>query len=195
MRQRVIAATALAALALAWLMQSVYGQREARRVARRQAAQVANGQPLPIRKSSLPRPYLGARFLAAAQTPPRPWVTVLLGLNLDANTQTLYQQMATLLSGVTAVPNDRVNYDSAVINDIANWQASLSNVQSDGSGGHAVTLRVGPVIAEGKWFGSSGTMASDYTEIYHVDSKNNITYVGFTDPNGSAGQEPVFSLH
>jgi len=196
MRSRTVATAA--ALGFAYLMTSVYGQRAPRRATPARAVPAARGEPVPIRKDSIPKSRTPGRpkFLAqTAPTPPTPWVTVISGLTLDANTRTLYQQMANLVSGFTAVPNDRVNYYSAVINDIANWTGSLTSVQSTAQGGYVVTVLVVGEVAEDKLYGSSGCLITDYSEIHNLDANNNVTYAGFTDPDGLAGARPANSIN
>lgn len=82
--------------------------------------------------------------------PPRPvWdVGVDWSLQLDPDTQALYQRMADLLSGVTTVPNDRLNYYSAVNKPpdwvIERWSGLVTNVQPAAGGGYTVTVTANP---------------------------------------------------
>jgi len=187
MRPRTVAVATVAALGLALLINSVYGQRSPRR-ARKTPAPAAGPQ---MKHAFAPE----LRAVAAAdQTPPVPWVSVDWSLTLNASDQALYQRMATLLSGVTAVPNDRLNYYSAVINDIGSWGGLVSIVQSDNNGGYVVTVPVSGCVLSGHLGGSSMTLFTDYSELYHIDANNNVTYAGFLDPNGWAGSMPGMSV-
>ena len=122
------------------------------------------------------------------QTPPIPWVTVDWGLTLDADTQSLYQQMATLLSNYTAVPLDRANYFAEYIDNIGSWGGMVNSVQGDG-GGYVVTVSVEGFIDQDQLDNDeTGSLPmilfANYAEIYHVDSMNNVTYVGHPIPAG-----------
>ena len=130
----------------------------------------------------------------ADEPPPAPWVEVDWGLTLDLDSQVLYQQMADLISGVTAVPTDRVNYYSAVIDSVSSWAGGVMDVQAVGNS-YVVTVQVDPLFAEGSRVGSSASVLSDYSEIYCVDADNTVTYLGFSDPNGWAGQAPCVVVY
>ena len=137
-------------------------------------------------KGAAQRAFGGIR--AADDPGPTFPVTVDFTLTLDANTQALYQQMATALSGYTTVPNDRINYYSAFNNwadyQISGWVGMVQNVQSI-DGGNVVTVGVVPQFTN-----ASSIVVNDYSEQYFVGNDGRITYQGFTDPNGWAGQSP-----
>ena len=105
-------------------------------------------------------------------------VNVSSALELDAETEAVYQQMADDLTLVNAVPNDRVIYYSGIGNN-GNWRGSVSSV-SPVPGGANVTVIVGP--------DSEASYASDYSELYFIDGLGNATYLGFSDPEGTSGQ-------
>lgn len=172
MRNRIYAV--VIALGVISLMTSVYGQRESRSAPRRQPAKATRQRPAPFRdgtvpsqgraisyvidlpqgfmqsgKHSSPSPHFAAAVMPAGQTAAAPWVTVWSMAPPAAQVQATYQQMATLISGYTAVPGDRTNYYSAVINDVDHWTGSLSNVQAAPGGGYTVTVMVGPIFADG----------------------------------------------
>ena len=116
-------------------------------------------------------------------------------LNLDANTFALYQQMATTLSAVTDVPNDRLNYYSAVnqppVYQILGWEGMVSTVQAN-NGGYLVGVSVVPYLsAEG---GAGVVSNSDYLETYQI-TNGVVQYVGSADPQSLAGQMPVVDIY
>jgi len=127
--------------------------------------------------------------------PPRPWLRVDFTLQLDAPTAALYQQMVTLMGGYTAVPNDRLNYFSAVLNNpdfvLERWGGLLSNVQPNPMGGYLLTVKIGPQLSSP----TSQPMIFNwnYGEQFSVDANNNIQYVGFLDPDNGAGKLPGMS--
>ena len=173
MRFRQIAVTALVFLGVAVLLNSVHVH----------GGKVTKKKGGPVMKQSL-TPLSPVRVVNVVGTP---WVTVDWGLTLDANHQALYQNMATLLSGVAAVPQDRDNYYSVIINDVGSWLGMVSDVQAANGGGYVVTVSVSPLISPGSLYGDATGVGGDYSEIYHVDVNNNVTYSGFTDPEGMAG--------
>jgi hypothetical protein len=111
-------------------------------------------------------------------------------MNLDPTTQALYQQMATTLTGYAVVPNDRTNYFSALNNNpdfqFNYWTGVVLNVQAV-AGGNLVTVGVDPVFTNR----ASVLTPCDYSEQYLVGNDGSITYQGFSDPNGYAGQMPT----
>jgi len=154
---------------------------------------------LNIQRSSIPRGssprHLTAGFTPPSQTNPAGWVTVDPSLSLDAQTRALYQRMATDVSGYAAVPNDRANYYSSVINDVGYWGGMLVNVRASPQGGYVASVLVRPTIADGQLYGSSTVIISDYSETYYVDANDNVTYGGFSDPNGWAGMDCVGGIY
>lgn len=123
-----------------------------------------------------------------------PWsVSVDFTLNLDPQSQALYQQMATAISAYIGVPNDRLNYYSAVNNPpnwvIGGWGGLVHDVEPDGNGGYVVTVLVNPDLSATP-YGTGVTISTDYSERYSVDANNNVQYLGFLDPGGWAGQQP-----
>lgn len=104
-------------------------------------------------------------------------------LDLNNQQETLYQQMATLMSGYTTVPQDRTNFYSGVSGTytINGWGGVLNNVKQQSNGTYLLTITVSPFIAQ-------GVILTDYQEQYSVDANNNVTYAGFLDPLGWAGE-------
>ena len=194
---KVAVAAILGPLSLAFVLGVVRAQRVNPSRASRTGA--AASKPKAVAKHALndvkakKAPAQGARggkLVALDQQPPFWDVGVDWGLQLDAETQALYQQMANLFSTVNAVPNDRLNYYSAV-NDppnwtIQNWTGLVTGVAANGDGTYQVTVTANPCFAQS----TTLVILSDYSEIYHVDQNNNATYVGFSDPNNWAGTIP-----
>ena len=187
---KIAAAVTLGCSSLVFAMSIVQAQRV--KPARQALAGAALPKPKAVPKHAVRGGAVAAQppVMAAAADTPFWNVTVLWSLNLDGPTQALYQQMANLLSGVNAVPNDRLNYYSAV-NDpptwvIQSWSGMVSNVVANPDGSYQVTVTANPLFA-GQ---SSLSLLSDYSEIYNIDQDNNINYVGFSDPNNWAGTIP-----
>lgn len=198
------AASLVAVFVVAGSLGSVRGQRAKSTRPNSSARKEMVGTPSPkpepshlilnIPTKDLPSSLLPPKPAPAAAQPQPFWrVSVSWGLQLDANTQALYQHMADLLSGVTAVPNDRLNYYSAVNRPpdwvIGGWTGMVTDVQPSVGGGHVVTVTANPVFPD--W--TSVTIFSDYSEHYNIDQFNNIVYVGFSDPNNWAGKMPGFA--
>jgi hypothetical protein len=191
----ILAATVLAFLAgMVMLGRDRLGAQVARPVSR-----VTKPSPTDLTKTSkrLKRPSLnGGRIpLAEDDQPPAFCVVVDPTLNLTPDQQALYQQMATDLQDVAAIPNDRLNYYSAVNNPpnyvIRGWGGTVQNVQPDCCGGYLVTVFVKPHLSTTAYGNSTIILTSDYCEIYQVT--NDVPqYVSFTDPAGLAGQMPDF---
>jgi hypothetical protein len=74
---------------------------------------------------------------------------------------------------------------------MSGWGGVVYNVQSQAGGGYLVTLWVNPFFSASP-YGTTITIGSDYSEQYYVDASNIVHYRGFLDPNGWAGQEPMF---
>lgn len=181
MRWRMIA---MVATGLALTMTSVRAQRAGRPTTAR-----VDPSAGPCRKQ-IQASAAPAQF-ATAQSSPSPWVSVEWGLTLDVNTRALYQHMADVLSAVTAVPNSRLNYYSAVVNDIAGWSGMVTNVQAVAGGGYSVTISVEANPAAGSQYGDAAKFYSDYSETYHIDVNNNVTFAGSDDPEGLSGLVPA----
>jgi len=128
--------------------------------------------------------------------PPRPWLRVDFTLQLDAQTAALYQQMVTLMGAYTAVPNDRLTYFSAVLNNpdyvLEKWGGLLSDVQPNPMGGYLLTVRVRPQLSSPT--NQPTIFRWTYREQFAVDANNNIQYLGFLDPENAAGKMPQMSL-
>lgn len=118
-------------------------------------------------------------------------------LQLDQNTQNLYQQMASILDGSSFVPADRRNYYSAYVNSntetIHGWSSWLQNVAPN-CNGYIVTITVIPTMSSSNAGGCTILDGSSYFEQYEV-TNGQAQYVGFIDPNGTAGQQfPMIGL-
>jgi len=74
---------------------------------------------------------------------------------------------------------------------ISGWGGLVHDVEPDGNGGYLVTVFVNPFFSASP-YGTAVTIATDYSEQYYVDASNIVRYRGFLDPNGWAGQEPMF---
>lgn len=121
-------------------------------------------------------------------------VTVDWGLQLDAPTQALYQQLADLFSTLTTVPADRTNFYSALAQQrpdliINGWNGMLTNVQTNPDGTYTVTVTAIPSFSNATQL----TVLSLYSERYSVDQNMNVTYLGFLDPENLAGTLPAMS--
>ena len=173
-------------------------------------AQAQIGQrPLPgvrlQRKSDLMPQGARARMMRAivsgrvdGDPPPDPFpVAIDPTLNLDPDTQALYQQMATALDGYAAVPNDRLNFYSAINNPpnsaVTCWGGFVEDVQPAAGGGYQVTVAVTASTATSDLGPRTlPAMAGPYYELYNVNG-GVIQYLGFQDPRNVAGQPPVYS--
>ena len=119
-------------------------------------------------------------------------VSVDWGLTLDDDTQQLYQQMADLLTTVTDIPADRLNYYSAVNNAewvIGGWNGMVDNVQPAAGGGYLITVSAVPYFPDR----TQVAIYSEYTEQYLIN-QGTMTYVGFQDPNHLAGTMPPWCI-
>jgi len=153
------------------------------------------GPPSPVPKKVL-GPQKGFVGVAPLVAGGNTWsVRVDWTLNLNNQQEALYQQMTTLLSNNTTIPQDRLNYYSAVNNPptyvISGWGGVLTNVQQQGNGTYLLTVSVCPFFSAAALFGSSTEVFTDYSEQYSVDANNSLSYVGFLDPKGWAGQMPA----
>ncbi len=115
-------------------------------------------------------------------------------LQLDAQTQLLYQQMATTLDGYANVPDSRVTYYGAVNNQgnysIAGWGAFVEGVQSDGNGGYNVNLSVTPSVIDSTYGLNTIIFDLNYSESYNINN-GVINYLNSADPGGQSGQLPI----
>ncbi|MGC8642776.1 MAG: hypothetical protein ACP5XB_23195 [Isosphaeraceae bacterium] len=137
----------------------------------------------------LPAQPAAAMLMAAAMQGQPVWsVDVLSGLNLDQQDQQLYQNMATVLTGVSAIPVPRATFWSAVAPSINGWLGSVSDVVPDGLGGNLVTVLAGPTLSTGV------TPILDYAEQWDVDANGNPTFVQILDPEGQSGQAPAMVI-
>ena len=134
-------------------------------------------------------------FAAHDAAPSQPvWaVNVLSSLGLDGVQQQLYQNMANVLSNVAAIPASRTAYWSALDNPpgstIDGWYGSVTSVTPDGNGGNLVTVLTAPYITLQSE--DSPVADGDYSEQWDIDANNNATFVGSSDPNGTAGLYPT----
>ena len=116
--------------------------------------------------------------------------------NLDPNTAQLYQTLASVLNGSLRVPNDRLNYYSAVNsqNDcqILGWEGIVTGVAPNANG-YLVTLDVHPYLGSVTDGASAFVVSGDYSEQYQVNNDGSFQYTGFLDPQGLAGQLPAIS--
>ena len=124
-----------------------------------------------------------------------PWaVTVDWSLTLNADDTTLYQKMATAVSGYANIPGDRTSFYSSLNNPpnlvINGWSGMVNNVQTADGGGYVVTVAVFPDLTTAA-YGEHTTVSSEYSEQFGVDSNGNVTYMTFLDPAGMAGQMPA----
>jgi hypothetical protein len=117
-------------------------------------------------------------------------------LNLDQATQQLYQNMVNILNGYTGVPNDRLNYYSAIVNadgySVGVWTGGISSVQPN-CNGYLVTVLVTPAFSSPDYGPVGVPVDSDYSEQYQVFNDNTFQYVGSLDPQGLAGQMPAIA--
>ena len=182
-------------MGLAFLMTSVYGQRESRRAGTR-PPRMRPGPPMK-------QPIFAVRpkemLMAADQLPPPPWVTVAWNLRLDDATQALYEQMATLASNYIDVPVDRANYYSDFMTNIGSWGGMVTEVQGDANGGYVVKVSVEGLIDQVQLDNDAAdilptTLYGNYSEIYYVDAMNNITYTGPSIPDGSPPHLPLVGI-
>jgi hypothetical protein len=115
-------------------------------------------------------------------------------LALDPNSAALYAQMGTLVSGFPAVPNDRMNYYAAVSLPpdyvISGWAGLVTDVSPINNGGYVVTISVTPLLATIA-YGDPTVVSTNYSEQFSVDGNNSVTYLGFLDPLGLSGQDPM----
>jgi hypothetical protein len=105
----------------------------------------------------------------------------------------IYQQLATDISGFATIPNDRLNYYSAINSPpdstIGGWNGLIQNVQANDCG-YVVTVFVTPNLSTTDFGGATVICVSDYCETYQV-TNDIVQYLGFTDPNGLGGQSPM----
>lgn len=140
----------------------------------------------------IPKNVEVAPMMLALDAPGSPFfnVDVDWSLQLSQADQTLYQQMATDLCAVTAVPAARTTFFSGVTGyQMNSWGGMVQNVVTNGDGTHTVTVSVAPILSNGD---GSETTASvpdgGYTEQYNIDQKHVATYLSSQDPLGLAGQ-------
>ncbi len=121
-------------------------------------------------------------------------VTILWTLNLNQNQQNLYEEMALVLSSYTTVPQDRLDYYSAVNSPpgsvINGWSGVLTNVQAEAGGSYLVTVLVSPYLSTAT-YGAVTSVDTDYSEQFTINANDQVTYVGFLDPLGYAGETPT----
>jgi hypothetical protein len=125
--------------------------------------------------------------------PPDFWVTYDNQVIVDPNAQQLYQSMGNILTGWAGLPNDRLNYYSAVDNNndcvINGWQGIISNVEAN-CNGYLVTVAVVPLLASDTYGTTAVVMDSDYSEQFQVFKDSTFEYIQSLDPLGLAGQMP-----
>jgi len=182
------------AVATVSLVTAAWVQTQARPPRRGVAVRAKGDVPEPkLTGAPVGRMHLGIIARDFGDPPPDPFeVIVDPDLNLDPNTQALYQQMAATLDGYAAVPQDRLNFYSA-LNNIAAWGGVVEDVQPNG-GGYLVTVNVNAVLSPGdNGLVSFVAMPGPYSEIYQV-TNGVIQYMGFNDPQNAAGQQPVYEV-
>jgi hypothetical protein len=136
----------------------------------------------------LPAQPAGAMLIAASQQDQPVWaVNVLSSSNLDQQDQQLYQNMANVLTGVSAIPGARTSFWSAVGPSITGWGGSVSSVVPDGLGGNFVTVLTDPNLSTGE------VPFLNYSEVWDVDANGNATFVQSLDPDGVSGQMPMMA--
>ena len=147
------------------------------------------------RRGSSARPIVkgeevpGGMLLPNADPAQPVWaVNVLWSLDLDPQDQLLYQNMANVLTGVSAIPGPRATFWSAIAPSITGWGGGVSDVVPDGLGGYLVTVRTGPFVTLPD--GTSPIAVLDYSEQWHVDANNNPTFVQSLDPYDESGGMP-----
>jgi len=152
------------------------------------AATPKSRYPRPIKPGTVVMKQANPPILRAQAEPAPPFfnISVAWSLELDQAQQTLYGQMATILSGVTDVPPSRTNYYSDV-GPIDSWKGMVNSVITT-NGINTVNVAVFPILTGN----DSTSVVSDYSEQYSIDQNNVVTYLGFTDPNGWAGQTPAY---
>jgi hypothetical protein len=146
--------------------------------------------PQPIKPGTVITKKANPPIIRALADPVRPFfdVSVDWSLKLDQSRRTLYGRMATVLSGVTALPKDRTNYYSGV-GQVSRWTGMVNSVTTN-NGINTVNVSVFAKLAAI----DSATLLSDYSEQYSIDQNNVVTYLGFTDPNGWAGSTPMIII-
>ena len=129
-----------------------------------------------------------------------PWaVTVDWSLTLNAADTTLYQKMATAVSGYANIPGDRTSFYSSLNNPpnlvINGWSGMVNNVQTAAGGGYVVTVAVFPDLTTAA-YGEHTTVSSEYSEQFGVDSNGNESHVTFSKliPGAAQSCTGVFSV-
>jgi hypothetical protein len=158
----------------------------------------------PRRRSASPHPHVSGTVIPKDAQPtlePRMAVTGLVApawdvtvdwsLQLADQDATLYRQMATNIGADADIPADRTNYYSMVVNQpgfaVNGWTGMVNSVVADGNGGYLVTVSVFPLLSSDQ-YGTPTQIASDYSERSVVAGDGTVTYLGFLDPQGLAGQ-------
>ena len=134
---------------------------------------------------------VGSMALASARQDPPSFddLTVDWGLTLDQDQQLLYEEMIAVLGGVTTVPNDRGAFYSALNGQIAGWSGMVTDV-TENNGVSIVTVLVAPYL-DTPMFNVDG----NYSEQYAVDQNNDVTYLGFLDPDNASGLDPSIDIN
>ena len=111
----------------------------------------------------------------------------------DPTQRQLYQSLADVLNGWQQIPNDRLNYYSAVDNQngyaITGWQGIITTVQPNNNG-YSVTVSITPTLTTDAAGSQSVPMTADYSEVFQVNHDNTFQYTGFLDPQRLAGHLP-----
>lgn len=119
-------------------------------------------------------------------------VSVDWSLKLDAPTKELYERMATILSTVTTVPNDRLTYYSAINQPpawvIERWIGMVKDVQAQVDGSYLVTAAAIPCMAKN----SQLAILSCFEEQYLI-TQDSVLYQRSLDPKHWAGLMPWMS--
>ncbi len=125
----------------------LYDQRDPTKRTRPPGPGVSRQQVVPkgiLGSAALPNGAdLTTRGLNSPKTPSGS-VAVDFTLNLNPETKALYQQMASAISGYTAVPDDRLNYYSAVNNRDFSLRSAHGEFRPD-----ALILRIGQKTRDG----------------------------------------------
>jgi hypothetical protein len=154
------------------------------------AAQQRRNQPAPRAKVKYVPPPRQRMPLGAMNVEPAFPVTVSHTLDLADDGKALYEQMAKQLTGLAAVPDDRLNFYSAVLQAyrIRGWMGMVDHVEPI-PGGYLVTVLVGPDIEPTDEIGPIIGVFSRYAEQYRVVN-GVIQYAGCLDPENMAGKMP-----
>jgi hypothetical protein len=161
------------------------------------------GVGAPIAKSDV-APQMGAMMAPADALPsppaPNPWVVNVqytVKVTLSADDQTLYQNMANILSTVTTPPPARLTQYAAAIGSgwvATPWIGGITQVTPDGNGGNLINVGVDGMFYDGNG-NIQGQAFTGYSEQWNVDVNGNPTFVQSFDPQNLAGQMPPMTIN